>query len=173
MVPLLADLRTDGGPANKRGTARRALRLEVVASSQRDAATALIHNLSERGLLIETTVALAIGEMIHVDLPESKASEARVVWIKGLFFGCEFVEPVSKASVSAALLLAPPTPSRSMHESAGAAGLNDYEVGKPWLRLSEELEKPLIRIAAVVSLSLTLFAVLTFLYALLKFRFAI
>lgn len=173
MVPLLAELRTDGGPANKRGSARRALRLEVVTSSQRDAATALIHNLSERGLLIETAVALAIGETIHVDLPEAGTSKVRVVWTRGLFFGCEFVEPVSKASVSAALLLAPPTPSRPIHEPVEAASLDDTEAGTTWLQRTEELENPLIKIAAAASLILSLFAVLIFLYALLKFPFAI
>ena len=107
MLPLPAQLTTNARPSDNRGAVRRILSLEVPASLPADASSALVRNLSERGLLIETAADLAIGETIHVDLPEAGACAARIVRRDGSFFGCEFVEAVPRAAVSAALLLAP------------------------------------------------------------------
>src|SRR5687768_2913926 len=100
MLPLQAEIRTEERPAAKRGAARRILQLEVRASFSHDANRALVRNLSERGLLIETTADLGVGDTIHVELPEAGPCPARVVWTDGFFFGCEFKTPVSKAAVS-------------------------------------------------------------------------
>lgn len=106
MRALLAELRTDAPILDERSAARRTLRLEVQAGVE-ESARALIHNLSERGLLIETSVELQVGESLQVDLPRIGITTALVVWIRGRFAGCEFVYPVSTAAVSAALLVAP------------------------------------------------------------------
>jgi hypothetical protein len=108
MLPLQAEIRTEAWPAAKRRAARRILHLELETSSSLDTTRALVRNLSERGLLIETTANLGVGDTIHVDLPEAGPCPARVVWTEGFFIGCEFKTAVSKAAVSAALLLAPP-----------------------------------------------------------------
>lgn len=107
MLPLRAEIRTDVPILDQRSAARRTLRLEVSATSSQDAATALIHNLSESGLLMEATVDLQVGEVLQVYLPHAGATTALVVWSRGDFAGCEFVTPVSKAAVSAALLKNP------------------------------------------------------------------
>lgn len=104
MRALLAELRTDAPILDERSAARRTLRLEVQAGIK-DSARALIHNLSERGLLIETSVELQVGESLQVDLPRIGIATALVVWIRGRFAGCEFVYPVPTAAVSAALLV--------------------------------------------------------------------
>lgn len=107
MLPLRAEIRTDVPILDQRSAARRTLRLEVSAASSQDATTALIHNLSEAGLLLEASAGLQVGEVIQVDLPHAGATTALVVWCRGNFVGCEFVAPVSKAAVSAALLKNP------------------------------------------------------------------
>ena len=107
MLPLRAEILTDAPILDERSAARRTLRLEVSASSSQDATTALIHNLSEAGLLLETSADLQVGEMLQVDLPHAGATTALVVWSRGNFAGCGFVSPVSKAAVSAALLKNP------------------------------------------------------------------
>lgn len=107
MLPLRAEIRTDVPILDQRSAARRTLRLEVSATSSQDATTALIHNLSEAGLLFEASADLQVGEVIQVDLPHAGATTALVVWSRGNFVGCEFVSPVSKAAVSAALLKNP------------------------------------------------------------------
>lgn len=107
MLPLRAELRTDVPILDQRSAARRTLCLEVSATSSQNATTALIHNLSEAGLLLEASADLQVGEVIQVDLPHAGATTALVVWSRGNFIGCEFVSSVSKAAVSAALLKNP------------------------------------------------------------------
>ncbi len=87
-----------------RAALRRTLRLQVNAQLSDDAVEAEIRNLSEKGLLVETTVDLVIGEILHLDLPEAGIIEATVVWRRGPYFGCEFKAALPKRLVSAALL---------------------------------------------------------------------
>lgn len=120
MALLAAEIRTDLPVFDERSAARRTLRLEVPTLSSRDATEALIHNLSETGLLLETPAGLQVGEALQVVLPHAGTTTAIVVWNRGQFFGCEFASPVSKAAVSAALLLASPLlasplPTKSLH----------------------------------------------------------
>lgn len=90
-----------------RGGQRRTLRLSAHVSSSDAWAQVLIGDLSETGLMFETSVDLAIGEIVAVDLPFIGRREARTVWKKDNSFGCEFLVPVSQTTISAALLQAP------------------------------------------------------------------
>jgi hypothetical protein len=72
---------------------------------------ALLHNLSETGLLIETFDDLAVGEGIQVDLPEAGGRSAKVVWRSDRLFGCQFEQPIAHAAISAARLRSPPSTS--------------------------------------------------------------
>jgi len=103
--PLQAEISQDLLSQDSRGAVRRTLRLVVLTSvTQSGWSTASIHDLSESGLKIETAARLAVEEVIVVDLPIIGTVEARVVWKRGSAFGCEFLSPISKAAVSAALL---------------------------------------------------------------------
>lgn len=107
MVPLRAELSTEAQPADQRRAPRRTLKLEVPSSVSLFATKAVIHNLSEAGLLIETSVELGVGEVIEVELPQAGSAAARVIRRSGTLYGCEFTAPVAKAAVSAALLRSP------------------------------------------------------------------
>ena len=107
MEPLSAEILTEQVTGDERAAVRRSLRLRVSAYSSDDVAVALILNVSETGLLIETGLKLAVGETLNVDIPEASASTARVVWTEGLRAGCEFANPVATAAVSAARLKSP------------------------------------------------------------------
>lgn len=108
MAALVAQIRVEEGPAEERGAARRPLRLEVAAARAGSGANALIHNLSETGLLLETSLALTTGETLRTELPHAGVVDLVVVWSRASLFGCEFTSPISRAAVSAALLLSPP-----------------------------------------------------------------
>ena len=107
MVRLTAEILTERLIGDERATVRRTLRLGVSTYSSGDVAMALILNISERGLLIETHVKLAVGETLLVEIPEASASAIRVVWTDNLLAGCEFYDPVSAGAVSAAQLKSP------------------------------------------------------------------
>ena len=69
----------------------------------------IVHNISSTGLLIEAREgALAVGDSFSIDVPEAGSAESTVVWTSGRFVGCEFLQPVTKAAVSAALLRGEP-----------------------------------------------------------------
>lgn len=107
MQPLLAEIRVDAPVTDKRGASRRTLRLGVEISPAVDV-NALVHNLSETGLLLGTSAELAVGDRLEVELPHAGATGATVMWSRGGFAGCEFDSPLSRAAVSAALLKARP-----------------------------------------------------------------
>lgn len=99
---MLAQIALDPRNDEQRRAARRTLRLEVAGGG-----TATIRNLSHQGLLIETPSDLAVGDRVSLDLPLAGVAEARVIWARSPFYGCEFPRPISPAAISAALLSAP------------------------------------------------------------------
>ena len=106
-MALLAELYHDPRAGEQRGAARRSLRLEVEGSTVVGQSRAIVRNLSETGLLLESETMLAVSEELLVELPQAGAVPAKVVWARKPFFGCEFVRPVSRAAISAALLKSP------------------------------------------------------------------
>ena len=67
----------------------------------------IINDISNTGLLLETTALLTERQALDVDLPEVGIVQANVVWRSSRFVGCRFASPVSQAAVSAALLRNP------------------------------------------------------------------
>ena len=107
MLPLSAQFVRSRNSGEARAADRRVLQLSVTASIADESAEALIHNLSERGLLLETSADLRVGDSMNVELPYVGEVVAAVVWSRDNFFGCEFDSAISKAVVSAALLRSP------------------------------------------------------------------
>jgi hypothetical protein len=93
---------------NRRTSPRRTLRLESTLVLEGESVT--IHDISNTGLLIETSASLVEGQRLDVDLPEIGLTKATVVWASARFFGCRFNSPVPKAAISAALLRNPAAP---------------------------------------------------------------
>ncbi|SFF95918.1 Transcriptional regulator, contains XRE-family HTH domain [Novosphingobium sp. CF614] len=91
----------DGQP---RATRRRLLLETQGALESGHETQVLVHNFSETGLLLETPDELEIGEAIDLDLPETGATRARVVWASGRLYGCAFDTPLPPATLSAAQL---------------------------------------------------------------------
>lgn len=162
MLPLLADIHDPAPQAEARGAARRTLELAVASSG----GNALIHNLSQTGLLIQTAAALAVGDRIEIDLPEVGPTPAHVIWTQREFVGCEFAAPVSRAAVSAALLKAVPETAPPLPAVARA----------PWSDLAivadaapEAAASPALAAGLIVSLGIAAALVV----ALLSFPFAV
>lgn len=105
-MALLARL-SEPQAGRARAAARRILSLRVPALSAGRTDAALIHDLSEHGLRIETDAIVQTGEIIRVELPVAGAVDARIIWTRGGFAGCRFLAPIPRAAVSAALLRSP------------------------------------------------------------------
>jgi len=153
-VVLLAHLESSGVQSDRRGFERHVLKLRVPGSTRSEAAVVLIHDLSRTGLLIETSAKLALGADLEIDLPETGARQAKVVWNGGHYFGCQFHEPISKGGLSAALLKSP---------SEADASKPAYD--DSWV---EEEKYPLrTRAAIIVGLALACWAIVLTVFALL------
>jgi hypothetical protein len=104
-MPVLAQLQPlSDSPTERRRAPRLLLKLGAKVGS---GSSAVVHDISTRGLLFETGAELGAAR-IHVHLPDVPAAKARVVWSHGHFYGCEFEEPIPNSSVSAALLRSDP-----------------------------------------------------------------
>jgi len=112
-MPMLAHFEEQAQAADRRSSQRRALRLDLAGAPQ-STAQVTIHDLSLSGALIETSIALDVGEIFSVELPHAGGADAVVVWNSGEFYGCQFKTPIPPAALSAALLLSPPRAPREV-----------------------------------------------------------
>jgi hypothetical protein len=121
-MSLLAIFEETGGRSERRARTRRTLRLAATANhaeSRESAAT--IHDLSESGMLLETSASLGPGEQFQIFLPLAGPVDTVVVWNSGNFYGCQFGDAVPTAAVSAALL-------KSVPGNAEAASVADRDL---------------------------------------------
>jgi hypothetical protein len=110
MAALWAEFSEPEEGADRRGSLRRTLRLVARAAHDEIADEVLILDLSTTGLMFETSAALAASETIEVELPDVPPIAARIVWQRGAYYGCEFLQRAPVAAVSAALLRSAPKP---------------------------------------------------------------
>lgn len=107
---LVAELSDDPerqGRDERRREMRLRLRFEASLADLRKASDAVVLDLSRAGFLIHTTQALAVDDLVKIDLPEAGQVEAKVVWKRQTLHGCKFTRPVSRAAISAILLRVP------------------------------------------------------------------
>lgn len=100
----LGSMSINGRIAQRGRAERRELLLETSGDLEGVPANVTVHNISETGLLIETSEDLAVGEGFRILLPEAGAVEVEVVWASASLRGCRFVEPVERSVLSAAQL---------------------------------------------------------------------
>lgn len=163
MTPLVAQLKTERDEADQRGAIRRTLNLQVGSQYLEAEALVLIHNLSQNGLLIETLAPLKLGETIEVELPEAGATAARIVRRDGDHYGCRFIELISKASVSAAMLRSPATP--VVEASTPPVTMATVLREDMWREIERQIT-PFERALLYLFLTLAALAVAAFIYAL-------
>lgn len=104
-MPIAAHFKETEQDIGQQRAARRTLFLRAQGVLPDGAGTAVqVHNISATGLLLESELALAPGETIAVDLPQTGMRPATVIWHSGALFGCQFDAPLSSAILSAAEL---------------------------------------------------------------------
>lgn len=105
-MPIRATVQTIEGdaPAGRRAPRHRILLDAELRSPSGDARDVVVRNISATGILLETEFPLEQDEVLELVLPETGVSEARIVWADGRLYGCEFIEPITSAALSAAQL---------------------------------------------------------------------
>jgi transcriptional regulator with XRE-family HTH domain len=150
---------SEGSHATQRTAARRALQLETSGFLAEGGAEAnvTIHNISGTGLLIETALELAEGEVLAIDLPEAGLVGAAVVWRSERLYGCAFEAPIGPAALAAAQLqgFAPGVPGEPLARpgSAPAARGSGEQLGPRLNRLRREAGLTLADVAATLGVS--------------------
>lgn len=168
-MALFAQISSYQVSRDERTSARRLLRLHVPVSASGDAADALVYNLSERGLLLESSAHLKEGDVLVVDLPETGATTAEVIWARDGFAGCEFQKPISRAAISAGLLKSPP-------DGPPYTIVPTQPLGVSWdlrYKASTQPDAPWLRAVTIAGLVLALIAVALFITTLLTVPFSI
>jgi len=98
-------VQTDAKPIEQRWRVRRSVNIDLLPAAGGQVAT--VRNLSENGLLLESTTPLPVGSTISLTFPEASVCTAEVVWQNGYLYGCRFHYPLSRSAVSAAVLRSP------------------------------------------------------------------
>lgn len=163
-MALQAGLISYAPSEERRSSGRRTMRLQLPAVAEAGASPALVYNLSERGLLLETAAPLREGDQLVVEIPEAGAVPAEVIWARDGFAGCQFGKALPAAAVSAALLRADPKPRR-----------DDVELPLQALGWKEPLstvESSWLNAVTIMTLVMGLVAAALFITALLSFPFS-
>lgn len=97
------------GASERRGSARRIVRLQSFAISHSTASesTVDIQDLSATGFLMQAAMPFPLGEQIGLQISDTIV-DAEVVWVSGSLIGCRFANRLSKPQLSAALLKSQP-----------------------------------------------------------------
>lgn len=167
MYPILAELAADGAErdgryraAERRQKSRRKLRLGVPTYLDPQTVRAVIHDLSEVGLMLETNANLSVGDSFEVELPEAGLVGVEVAWCIEGRFGCRFERPVSKAAISASLLRSP------ADRWAVGGGYQSWAGPEATVPSSGEPRRATSLLATEFSLLLLIFVVSLFIFAL-------
>ena len=151
-MPLLARLDSSPKPGERRGSRRRKLRLEAEGAAALSGGTqVVIHDLSEEGMLLESSVSLRAGERLDLLIPEAGSAAATIAWSSGRFFGCKFERPLSTAAVSAALLRGspqspPPAPPSDDESTLYVAMVELKALAKEIERITDQVDRAIIKL---------------------------
>jgi transcriptional regulator with XRE-family HTH domain len=141
---------------DRRGAPRRELHLRLTSlAGKRALANVVVLDLSQTGLLLQTTMHLAAGDSLQINLPHSGFQAAQVVWVSGEFVGCRFEEPITAATVSAAQLRSEPSGATGPVSRAALERLSheDDSLGGRLRRLREQYNLSQASLAKLLSVS--------------------
>ena len=124
---------------NNARDARKKLRLQSLGrKAGGQSGEVLIHDLSTSGLLLQTDGPLEVGEIIEVELPRTGVRDVEVIWSSGSFYGCRFLQPLSPAAVSAAVLRSTPDHAASSEPIGDRNGPIDFGARLAELRREQD-----------------------------------
>jgi len=127
----------------RRGSPRKKLRLNASgAGTPGDQTQVVVHDISETGLLLETSLMLAQGEQLDVIMPDTGARRVTVVWASGHYFGCEFAEPIAPAGASTVIRRGiDGLPKKGSPEAVSLAAFQLHQLSMAIARISSVLDR--------------------------------
>jgi len=164
-MALKAHLEQPAAGVESRSQPRMALRLVTQGlASDGVEANVTIHNLSAAGLLVETDLALDVGDRLAVGLPEVGPVGAEIVWASEWLYGCAFEQALGEAALAAAQLrgevpeiASQPGPSAATSQPTGLmparSGKLSDTLGYRLNKLRRERGMTLAQVASALSVS--------------------
>jgi len=134
---------------DRRRSARRTLKMGAQSDHSSVSERVTIHDLSQTGALLETSNPMLVGAEFHIELPHAGKVEATVEWNSGEFYGCQFMEPLSPAALSAAQLRSLPLTSAPQPSAAIDPIVELRELGAEVERLSAKMDSALRRLTTI------------------------
>jgi hypothetical protein len=127
------------GEAESRYALRQPLLLKLPAHLNGQRAELSARNISQTGFLAGTQAPVQLGDRLTLDMPELGAREAQVVWKSGAYLGCNFLEPLPRSAVSAAMLASAILPKPVVTATAAPLETRIEPAGGPILRADDRL----------------------------------
>jgi hypothetical protein len=141
-VPQVAYLQAEPMLDERRSSRRKRLWLSASAqTSSGERTKVVVHDISATGLLLESSVALPLGEELSVATPDQEIGRATVVWSSGRFFGCRFSEPIPTVKVSASKSALDALPKKGSPEAVALAAVQLRELSMAIDRISRVVER--------------------------------
>jgi len=119
-------IQSDPGRRERRWRVKHDVAIDVPDAGVPRNQVVTVRNLSENGLLVESTAPLPVGSTFSFTLADAGETSAEVVWQKGSLHGCRFHVPLPKSAVNAAVLRSPIGPHLLERKEPGLA-LNETE----------------------------------------------
>ena len=145
-------IKTDVLGDEERSSRRHSLWLSARVSVRDETDQVLIHNMSITGLLLESALALTLGDQIEIELAVAGTTAAEVVWCSGNYYGCEFADPIVAAAVSASRLRSPsPRPAAEFRDAAAGAEHDNVPIAAAVPGALSPLQKTLVIVGAAAA----------------------
>jgi hypothetical protein len=141
-VAQFAYLESGSALDERRSSPRKKLRLSTKGEIGRgEEAKVIVHDISETGLLLESTVKLEQDEELEIILPKLGAKRLKVVWASGRFFGCQFAEPVPDAVSALAPSGMGAIPKQGSPEAVSLAAVQLHDLSMAIERIGKVLDR--------------------------------
>ena len=131
----------DGEPGNE---PRKRLRLSPHdMNAPGDQAQLIVHEISDSGLLLESTLPLVEGEQLDVVMPHEGARRVTIVWACGRYFGCRFAGAGTASAVkpSAAPAGMDALPKKGSEEAVALAQVQLHELSMAIERITGVIDR--------------------------------
>jgi hypothetical protein len=110
-------------------------------------AQAVIHEISETGLLLESSLPLAQGERLDVIMPDRGARQVKIVWACGRYFGGEFEGHGTALEVRPVSSCMDALPKKGSPEAVALAAFQLHELSMAIERISSVLDRAIYQLS--------------------------
>ena len=107
----------------------------------------IVHEISETGLLLESSLPLAQGEQLDVIMPDGGARQIKIVWACGCYFGGEFEGHGTALEVRSVSSGMDALPKKGSPEAVALAAFQLHELSMAIERIASVLDRAIYQLS--------------------------